>query len=64
LEEPLQFGDGGRLFGILTLPIKQRSEAPGLPVFVLLNAGALQDVKSRELASMMNPVRIAVRSLS
>ena len=43
-EEPLQFGDGGRLFGILTLPSMSHRKAPGLPVFVFLNAGLLHRV--------------------
>lgn len=42
-EEPLQFGEGGRLFGILTLPSAQ-SDTPALPVFVFLNAGLLHRV--------------------
>src|SRR5881396_2749734 len=44
MEEPLQFGDGGRLFGILTLPSMSPRKAPGLPVFVFLNAGLLHRV--------------------
>src|SRR5882672_2499523 len=44
LEEPLQFGDGGRLFGILTLPSMLIGKARELPVFVFLNAGMLHRV--------------------
>jgi pimeloyl-ACP methyl ester carboxylesterase len=59
-EEPLQFGEGGRLFGILTLPSMPPNKAQELPVFVFLNAGALHRVGpfrlhvrlSRELAQM------------
>ena len=43
-EEPLQFGEGGRLFGVLTLPDARTHRTPVLPVFVLLNAGALHRV--------------------
>jgi len=52
MEEPLQFGDGGRLFGILTLPSMSHRKAPGLPVFVFLNAGLLHRV---------GPARLYVR---
>ncbi|NNF48568.1 MAG: hypothetical protein HKN65_01830, partial [Woeseiaceae bacterium] len=38
IEEPLQFGEGGRLFGILTRPREENSNAP---LFVFLNAGLL-----------------------
>ena len=38
MEEPLQLGEGGRLFGILTRP---DDEGHGAPVFVFLNAGLL-----------------------
>jgi hypothetical protein len=57
-EEPLQFGEGGRLFGILTVPsTPPRNE---LPVFVFLSAGLLHRVGpfrlhvrlARELAQM------------
>jgi hypothetical protein len=59
-EEPLQFGEGGRLFGILTLPSRSRRRAQELPVFVFLSAGLLHRVGphglhvrlSRELAQM------------
>ena len=43
-EEPLQFGAGGRLFGILTSPAMSPSNAQELPVFVFLNAGSLHRV--------------------
>ena len=38
IEEPLQFGEGGRLFGVLTRPDEGSSDAP---VVVFLNAGLL-----------------------
>jgi len=44
IEEPLQFGEGGRLFGILTLPGMPPRSAQELPVFVFLNAGLLHRV--------------------
>ena len=43
-EEPLQFGEGGRLFGILTLPSMPPRNAQELPVFVFLSAGLLHRV--------------------
>jgi len=43
-EEPLQFGEGGRLFGILTLPGMPPHNAQVLPVFVFLSAGMLHRV--------------------
>jgi Serine aminopeptidase, S33 len=67
LEEPLQFGHGGRLFGILTLASKQHCAAPELPVFVFLNAGMLHRVGpyrlhvrlARDLSRMgFNSVRV------
>ena len=59
-EEPLQFGEGGRLFGILTQPGTPPRRALELPVFVFLNAGLLHRVGphrlhvrlGRELAQM------------
>ena len=48
-EEPLQFGDGGRLFGILTMPGTSHRKAQELPVFVFLNAGLLHRVGPRRL---------------
>ena len=58
-EEPLQFGEGGRLFGILTLP-NTPPRNQDLPVFVFLSAGLLHRVGpynlhvrlGRELAQM------------
>jgi pimeloyl-ACP methyl ester carboxylesterase len=38
-EEPLRFGEGGRLFGILSLPSAPLRTSPELPVFVFLTAG-------------------------
>lgn len=61
IEEPLHFGEGGRLFGILTLPAEQPKAVTGeVPVFVLLSAGLLHRVGparlhvrlARELASV------------
>jgi hypothetical protein len=43
-EEPLQFGEGGRLFGILTLPAVSPRNARQLPAFVFLSAGLLHRV--------------------
>src|SRR3954464_13203392 len=59
-EEVLQFGEGGRLFGILTLPSVRPRNAHKLPVFVFLSAGLLHRVGpyrlhvrlGRELARM------------
>ncbi len=51
-EEPLQFGDGGRVFGILTLPPGGIAVAQRRPVFVFLNAGVLHRV---------GPLRMYVR---
>ena len=59
-EEPLQFGEGGRLFGILTLPSMPPRNPHELPVFVILSAGLLHRVGpyrlhvrlARELAQM------------
>lgn len=41
IEEPLQFGDGGRLFGILTIGDKNGEPRPTLPVVIFLSAGLL-----------------------
>lgn len=49
MEEPLQFGEGGRLFGILTLPGMPPRNAQELPVFVFLNAGLLHRVGPHRL---------------
>jgi pimeloyl-ACP methyl ester carboxylesterase len=59
-EEPLQFGEGGRLFGILTSPGTSARDARKMPVFVFLSAGLLHRVGpyrlhvrlGRELARM------------
>jgi pimeloyl-ACP methyl ester carboxylesterase len=51
-EEPLQFGEGGRMFGILTLPQRGVAGAQSSPVFVFLNAGVLHRV---------GPLRMYVR---
>ena len=59
-EEPLQFGEGGRLFGILTRPDETSVDPGKLPVFVFLSAGLLHRVGphrlhvrlARELAGM------------
>ena len=59
-EEPLQFGEGGRLFGILSRPSVPPRNAQNLPVFVFLSAGLLHRVGpyrlhvrlGRELAQM------------
>jgi len=48
-EEPLHFGEGGRLFGILTLPADLPGNARELPVFVFLSAGLLHRVGPRRL---------------
>jgi pimeloyl-ACP methyl ester carboxylesterase len=59
-EETLQFGEGGRLLGILTLPSMAPRTAQQLPVFMFLSAGLLHRVGpyrlhvrlARELAQM------------
>lgn len=43
-EEPFQFGEGGRLFGVLTVPVMPPRNAQDLPVFVFLSAGVLHRV--------------------
>lgn len=43
-EEPLQFGEEGRLFGILTVPSMPPPNAQELPIFVFLSAGLLHRV--------------------
>jgi pimeloyl-ACP methyl ester carboxylesterase len=43
-EEPLQFGEGGRLVGVLTLPREPPRAVQAPPVFVFLNAGLLHRV--------------------
>jgi pimeloyl-ACP methyl ester carboxylesterase len=51
-EEPLQFGEAGRMFGILTLPQRGAAGAKSAPVFLFLNAGVLHRV---------GPLRMYVR---
>ena len=59
-EEPLQFGDGGKLFGILTTPAVNDPDVWKATIFVFLNAGMLHRTGphglyvrlSRELAEM------------
>ncbi len=48
-EEPLHFGQGGRLFGILTQPKKLIHNGQELPVFVFLNSGLVHRVGPRRL---------------
>jgi len=43
-EVPLQFGEGGRLFGILTIPSTPPRNSQALPVFLFLSAGLLHRV--------------------
>ena len=49
IEEPLQFGEGGRLFGILTKPEGASNTATDLPVFVFLSSGLLHRIGPRRL---------------
>jgi predicted esterase len=59
-EEPMQFGEGGRLLGILTRPSAPHPNIKAMPVFVFLSAGLLHRVGpyrlyvrlTRELARM------------
>lgn len=48
-EEPMQFGAGGRLFGILTMPDEPSQTAADLPVFVFLSSGLLHRIGPRRL---------------
>src|ERR1700737_655956 len=48
-EEPLQFGEGGRLFGILSLPSVPLRTSQELPVFVFLTAGMTHRVGPHRL---------------
>lgn len=48
-EEPLQFGQSGRLFGILTKPSKPAHDAQELPVFVFLSSGITHRAGPRRL---------------
>jgi pimeloyl-ACP methyl ester carboxylesterase len=43
-ETPLQFGEGGRLFAILTEPSYVSGNADARPVFVFLNSGLVQRI--------------------
>lgn len=60
MEEPLQFGEGDRLSGVLTRPTTSPRSVKQLPVFVFLSAGLLHRVGpyrlhvrlGRELAQM------------
>ena len=49
IEEPVHFGEGGRLFGILTLPDLPPSDRHALPWFVFFNAGVLHRVGPHRL---------------
>ncbi len=49
MEEPLQFGEGRRLFGILTLTSIPFHNPQELPVFVFFNAGLLHRVGPHRL---------------
>lgn len=44
VEEPVQFGEGGRLFGVLTLPREPHRSSRVRPAFVVLNSGLLHRV--------------------
>jgi len=48
-EEPLQFGESGRLFGILTQPNKPAHDAKELPIFVFLSSGLTHRAGPRRL---------------
>jgi hypothetical protein len=48
-EEPLQFGENGRMFGILTQPGVPLPNMLDLPVFVFLSSGLLHRVGPRRL---------------
>jgi len=49
MEESLQFGQGGRLFGILTQPSKSIHIAQELPIFVFLSSGLTHRTGPRRL---------------
>jgi len=49
MEEPLQFGQGRRLFGILTKPSKPVHDAQELPIFVFLSSGITHRAGPRRL---------------
>ncbi len=65
VEESLQFGDGGRLLGILTLPNLRPPNAQELPMFVFLNAGLLHRVGPHRLYVRLarNLARMGLASL-
>ncbi len=48
-EEPLQFGQSGQLFGILTQPNKPAHNAQALPIFVFLSSGITHRAGPRRL---------------
>ena len=48
-EEPLQFGQSGRLFGILTQPNKLAHDEQELPIFVFLSSGLTHRAGPRRL---------------
>ena len=52
-EEPIYFGAGGRLTGILTQPRSLRDESRALPRFVFLNAGLLHRVGPNRLYTFL-----------
>ncbi|VAW55182.1 hypothetical protein MNBD_GAMMA07-82 [hydrothermal vent metagenome] len=49
MEEPLQFGQGGRLFGILTQPSPSAHIVQALPIFVFLSSGITHRAGPRRL---------------
>ena len=49
MEEPLQFGQNGRLFGILSQPTTPANGSHALPVFVFLSSGITHRVGPRRL---------------
>jgi hypothetical protein len=49
IEEPVHFGDGGRLSGILTFPSRSLPDRESLPWFVFFNAGLLHRVGPNRL---------------
>lgn len=49
IEEAVQFGEGGRLCGILTLPASPSTDPRERPVFVFLNSGFLHRVGPHRL---------------
>jgi pimeloyl-ACP methyl ester carboxylesterase len=64
IERAIQFGDGGRVFGVLTEPPNKSAKPGQSPVFVILSAGLLHRVGpsrmhvtlARELAQLGFPV--------